>query len=102
MINPLKNIGVNFYPVNKSKLPIFIKGSNYLRPIKYFENRGSAQCKTSVMFASLNVPGKIKIKAKAQEIIQKICLKPLIFQLKRKKHLIMILSHYQNQNLLKN
>ena len=42
VIEPLKNIGVNFYPVNKSKLPIFIKGSNYLRPIKYFENRGSA------------------------------------------------------------
>ena len=35
VIKPLKNIGVNFYPVNKSKLPIFIKGSNYLRPIKF-------------------------------------------------------------------
>ncbi len=31
VIEPLKNIGVNFYPANKSKLPIFIKGSNYFK-----------------------------------------------------------------------
>ena len=45
VIEPLKKIGVNFYPNNKSKLPIYIKGTNYLRPINYFEKRGSAQCK---------------------------------------------------------
>ena len=64
VIEPLKKIGINFYPPQKSKLPIYIKGSNYLRPINYFENRGSAQCKTCVMLASLNVPGITKIKAK--------------------------------------
>ena len=64
VIEPLKKIGINFYPPQKSKLPIYIKGSNYLRPINYFENRGSAQCKTCIMLASLNVPGITKIKAK--------------------------------------
>ena len=42
VIKPLKNMGVNFYPQNKKTLPIYIKGSEYLRPIKYIENRGSA------------------------------------------------------------
>ena len=85
VIEPLKNIGVNFYPVNKSKLPIFIKGSNYLRPIKYFENRGSAQCKTSVMLASLNVPGKIKIKAKISRNHTENMFKALNIPIKTKK-----------------
>ena len=85
MIEPLKNIGVNFYPVNKSKLPIFIKGSNYLRPIKYFENRGSAQCKTCVMLASLNVPGKIKIKAKSSRDHTENMFKALKIPIKTKK-----------------
>ena len=64
VIEPLKNIGVNFYPENKSKLPIFIKGSKYLRPIKYIENRGSAQCKSCVMLAALNIHGETSITAK--------------------------------------
>ena len=64
VIKPLKNMGVNFYPENKKTLPIFIKGSNYLRPIKYFENRGSAQCKSCVMLASLNIHGETSIVAK--------------------------------------
>ena len=64
VIDPLKKIGVNFYPNDKSKLPIYIKGTNYLRPINYFEKRGSAQCKTCIMLASLNLPGVTKITAK--------------------------------------
>ncbi len=64
VIEPLKQIGVNFFPNKNKKLPLFIKGNEYLRPIKYFENRGSAQCKSSVMLASLFTPGCIKIIAK--------------------------------------
>ncbi len=64
IIEPLKKIGVNFYPKDKKTLPIFIKGSNYLRPIKYFEKRGSAQCKSSIMLASLLTPGRLEIIAK--------------------------------------
>ena len=64
VINPLNEIGVKFYPRSKKKLPISILGSNYLRPISYFEKKGSAQCKTCVMFASLNTPGEMRIYAK--------------------------------------
>jgi 5-enolpyruvylshikimate-3-phosphate synthase len=48
----------------KNSLPIIIKGTDFLRPINYFENKGSAQCKSSVMLAALNTPGTTKIKAK--------------------------------------
>ena len=61
---PLNNIGVNFFPAKKKNLPLYLKGSNFLRPIKYVENLGSAQCKTSIMLACLNTPGEIKILAK--------------------------------------
>ena len=61
VINPLKNFGANFYQNKKSNLPLYIQGTKYVRPIKYYENRGSAQCKSSVMFAALNTPGKTYI-----------------------------------------
>ena len=61
VIDPLNKIGVKFFPKGKKRLPISILGSNYLRPIDYFEKRGSAQCKTSVMLASLNTPGEMRI-----------------------------------------
>ena len=64
VIEPLKKFGVSFYPKNRNFLPIYIKGTNFIRPIKYVENRGSAQCKTTVMLAALNAPGKTIIKAK--------------------------------------
>ena len=64
VINPLNQIGAQFYPKNRSKLPISILGSNYLRPISYYEKKGSAQCKTCVMLACLNTPGEMRIYAK--------------------------------------
>ena len=45
-------------------LPISIKGSEFIRPINYEEKRGSAQCKSCIMLASLNAPGEMIIKAK--------------------------------------
>ena len=44
VINPLNEIGAKFYPKNRDKLPLSIIGSDYLRPISYYEKRGSAQC----------------------------------------------------------
>ena len=64
VIDPLKKTGVNFYANKNKTLPIYIKGSDYLRPINYLEKRGSAQCKSCVMLAALNLPGVTKIKAK--------------------------------------
>ena len=58
---PLSKIGASFFPTKKRKLPISILGSDYLRPINYYENKGSAQCKTCIMLASLNTPGEMRI-----------------------------------------
>ena len=60
---PLKYFGVNIKTKNNG-LPLTIIGSDYLRPINYTENLGSAQCKSSVMFAAIKTSGITKIKAK--------------------------------------
>ena len=39
---PLKKFGANF-KTNKGKLPIYISGTKKPKPIKYFEDKGSAQ-----------------------------------------------------------
>ena len=64
VIDPLKKFGVNFYPKDRKKLPIFIKGSKSLKAISFSETKGSAQVKSSVMFAALNVSNETTIKAK--------------------------------------
>ena len=61
---PLKKFGANFYSNQKNKLPLSIMGTEYAKPIKYIENKGSAQCKSSVMLAALNTKGITSIKAK--------------------------------------
>ena len=61
--NPLKIFGANIIS-NNTKLPVKILGSDYLRPINYNENLGSAQCKSAVMLAAMKTPGITQIKAK--------------------------------------
>ncbi len=61
---PLREFGASFYNNGSAKLPLKILGSEYVRPINYFEQKGSAQCKSSVMLAALNSPGTTIIKAK--------------------------------------
>ena len=85
VIRPLKKFGANFYPNNKAKLPISIKCKNFIRPINYFENRGSAQCKSSVLLAALNAPGKTFIKAKKSRDHTEILFKNLKIPIKVKK-----------------
>jgi len=61
---PLSGFGAKF-KLNKNKgLPLSIVGSNKTKPIKYFEKKGSAQCKSSVIFAGLKTEGTTLIKAK--------------------------------------
>ncbi len=85
VIDPLKEIGVNFYPPEKKNLPFFIKGNDFLRPIKYLEKRGSAQCKSSVMLTSLFVPGKTEVIAKKSRDHTEIMFKNLNIPMKIKK-----------------
>ena len=61
---PLRKFGAEIKLHNNKYLPLTIKGSNNLKPIKYFENKGSAQCKSSVILAALKTNGKSIIKAK--------------------------------------
>ena len=85
VIQPLKKFGASFYPNNKTTLPISIKGKNLIRPIKYFENKGSAQCKSSVLLAALNASGKTFIKAKKSRDHTEILFKNLKIPIKVKK-----------------
>ncbi len=64
IIEPLENFGAKFYYSKKNKLPLSIIGSKMTKPINYIENKGSAQCKSSVMLAALNTSGTTFIKAK--------------------------------------
>ena len=84
VIRPLNEIGAKFYPKNRDKLPLSIIGSEYLRPINYYEKRGSAQCKTCVMLASLNTPGEMRIFAKKSRNHTELMFKELKIPIKIK------------------
>ena len=85
VIEPLKKFGVNFYPKNKKTLPLYIRGTNFLRPIKYYESKGSAQVKSCVMLAALNTPGTTKIVAHKSRDHTEILFKNLKIPIKIKK-----------------
>jgi len=94
VINPLKEFGATFYPKNKFTLPLWIKGTNFVRPINYFEKKGSAQIKSCIMLATLNSPGITKIKAKKSrnhtEILYKFLKLPITIDNKKNIDLIKI------------
>ena len=61
---PLSKFGAQF-KLNKSKsLPLTIFGSQKLKSVKYIEKKGSAQCKSSVIFGGMRANGTTIIKAK--------------------------------------
>ena len=61
---PLGKFGAKFKLSKNKTLPLTIQGSSNLKPIKYFESKGSAQCKSSVILAGLRTSGTTLIKAK--------------------------------------
>ena len=61
---PLSKFGAKFRLKNNKNLPLIISGSKELKPIKFIETKGSAQCKSSVIFAGMRTNGKTTIKAK--------------------------------------
>ena len=61
---PLSKFGASFKLNNKKNLPLTICGSSHLKPIKYFEKRGSAQCKSAVILGAIRTEGTTVIKAK--------------------------------------
>ncbi len=62
VIRPMRMFGQNIDSKNQ-KLPIKIKGTNYPRPINFNETKGSAQVKSSILFAAMQTPGKTTIKS---------------------------------------
>ena len=61
---PLSKFGAAFSLTNKNNLPLIINGTSKLKPFKYLENRGSAQCKSAVIFGGMRSDGTTLIKAK--------------------------------------
>ena len=82
---PLENFGAKFYFKKKNKLPLSILGSKSIKGIKYFENKGSAQCKSSIMLAALNASGTTSIKAKKSRDHSELLFKHLKIPIKIKK-----------------
>ena len=62
--DPLTKFGAIFKLKKQKNLPLTIYGSANLKPISYFEKRGSAQCKSAIIFAGLRTKGTTFIKAK--------------------------------------
>ena len=84
--DPLSKFGAKFKLKNNKNLPLKIYGSKNLKPIRYYENKGSAQCKSSVIFAGMRTQGTTIIKAKKSrnhtEILCKYLKLPVIVKQK--------------------
>jgi len=82
---PLEKFGAKFYYKTKNKLPLSILGSQSAKGIKYLEDKGSAQCKSSVMLAALNSSGTTTIKAKKSRNHSELLFKYLKIPIRVKK-----------------
>ena len=92
--DPLSKFGAKF-DLNKYKnLPLTIYGSQNLKPTYYKETRGSAQCKSAVIFAGMRTEGTTTIKAKKSrnhsELLAKYLKLPIQIQNKKNYDLIKI------------
>ncbi len=63
VIKPLNLFGVKINSKN-NKLPLTLQGTKFLKPINYYEKKGSAQVKSCILFAALNTNGETVIKCK--------------------------------------
>ena len=61
---PLRKFGAHLKLKNNYTLPLTIKGSQNLKPIRYLEDKGSAQVKSSIIFAGARTYGRTLIKSK--------------------------------------
>ena len=86
--DPLSKFGAKFKLKKGKGLPLIIKGSSNLKSIRYEEKRGSAQCKSSVIFGGMRSTGTTKIKAKKSrnhtELFCKHLNLPIIVKSKKK------------------
>ena len=85
--DPLSKFGATFKLSNDKNLPLSINGSPNLKSFKYLEKRGSAQCKSAVIFGGLRSNGTTFIKAKKSrnhtELLCKYLKLPVIVKSKK-------------------
>ena len=62
--DPLSKFGASFKLRKNKFLPLIINGSKNLKSINYYENKGSAQCKSAVIFGGIKAKGETTVKAK--------------------------------------
>ena len=84
--DPLTKFGAKFKLTNNNFLPLKIYGSSKLKPVKYNENKGSAQCKSSIIFAGLRTKGTTVIKAKKSRNHTELLCKHLKLPINVKKN----------------
>ena len=77
VIMPLKKFGAKFKK-NNGNLPLIILKSINLKPIKYIETLGSAQCKSAVMLAALKTNGTTFLKCKPSRDHTEIMFKDVL------------------------
>ena len=86
--DPLTEFGAKFKLTKNNFLPLKIYGSSKLKPINYVERRGSAQCKSSIIFAGMRTNGTTVIKAKKSrnhtELLSKHLRLPIDIRNKKK------------------
>ncbi len=83
---PLSKFGASFNLKNNCNLPLVIKGTKKLKPIRFFEDKGSAQCKSSVILGAIKTEGKTFIKAKKSRNHTELLLKYLKLPIKIKSN----------------
>ena len=81
---PLGKFGARLKLKNNYNLPLTITGSNNLKPIHYIEKKGSAQVKSSIIFAGARTNGKTFIKAKKSRDHTELLFKHLNLPIKVK------------------
>ena len=84
VIRPLNLFGVDIKSRN-GILPLELNGSELLRPIRFLENRGSAQIKTCIILSAINTRGTTTIEAKKSRNHSELLLKYLNYPLSIKK-----------------
>ena len=92
--DPLAKFGASFKLKNNKNLPLTIFGSKKLKPFCYEEKRGSAQCKSAVIFGGMRTSGSTFIKAKKSrnhtELLSKYLKLPIKIKNKKNYDLIKI------------
>ena len=83
---PLSKFGASFRLRNNYSLPLIVRGSQKLKSISFFEDKGSAQCKSSVIFGGIKADGKTIIKAKKSRNHTELLFKHLKLPIKVKRN----------------